>query len=314
MVGDDPFTGYSDGWESRWWAARSRSGAAAKVAKGRGRARGETSGGERWVLRCARGLRAYARWGGGVRGVLARRGARGWVPALTPADPGRGRGRRGAGARPGTADVGERLRAAAVGARSGAAQRGVAGVLRRGARVVARGRGSGASAGSESGVSGALESVRAALREPGRRRGSFGARTQRRQPRTMGAWSTRAGSCPVGRPRPPSSGPGKLELIGRWDGLRRVGNVLATSELRLRSAVLRYTAATAYELTGSAGAEDQRRALRLQRFPRRGGGPPGHRRAVLTSSGSSREQQTRRSCVHGANASRFDPAEQRQPR
>ncbi|CAN5910066.1 hypothetical protein BH11MYX3_BH11MYX3_31130 [soil metagenome] len=34
-------------------------------------------------------------------------------------------------------------------------------------------------------------------------------------------------------------------------GLRRVGNVLATSELRSRSAVLRYTAAAAYELSGA---------------------------------------------------------------
>lgn len=44
---------------------------------------------------------------------------------------------------------------------------------------------------------------------------------------------------------------GKLELIGRWDGLRRVGNVLATSELRSESAVLRYTAAAAYKLSGA---------------------------------------------------------------
>ncbi|MEO7095252.1 MAG: hypothetical protein ABI175_18470, partial [Polyangiales bacterium] len=44
---------------------------------------------------------------------------------------------------------------------------------------------------------------------------------------------------------------GKLELIGRWDGLRRLGNVLATSELRSESAVLRYTAAAAYKLTGA---------------------------------------------------------------
>ena len=44
---------------------------------------------------------------------------------------------------------------------------------------------------------------------------------------------------------------GKLELIGRWDGLRRVGNVLATSEMRSRSAVLRYTAAATYKLTGA---------------------------------------------------------------
>lgn len=44
---------------------------------------------------------------------------------------------------------------------------------------------------------------------------------------------------------------GKLELIGRWDGLRRLGNVLATSEMRSESAVLRYTAALAYKLTGA---------------------------------------------------------------
>jgi hypothetical protein len=34
----------------------------------------------------------------------------------------------------------------------------------------------------------------------------------------------------------------RLELVGRFDGLRRIGNVLANSPLRDRSAVLRYTA------------------------------------------------------------------------
>jgi hypothetical protein len=34
----------------------------------------------------------------------------------------------------------------------------------------------------------------------------------------------------------------RLELVGRFDGLRRVGNVLVNSPLRYRSAVLRYTA------------------------------------------------------------------------
>jgi hypothetical protein len=34
----------------------------------------------------------------------------------------------------------------------------------------------------------------------------------------------------------------RLELVGRFDGLRRTGNVLANSPLRYRSAVLRYTA------------------------------------------------------------------------
>ncbi|MEZ4403839.1 MAG: hypothetical protein R3B06_27700 [Kofleriaceae bacterium] len=38
---------------------------------------------------------------------------------------------------------------------------------------------------------------------------------------------------------------GPVELIGRWDGLRRRGNVAAASPLRSDSAVLRYTAAVA---------------------------------------------------------------------
>ncbi len=41
---------------------------------------------------------------------------------------------------------------------------------------------------------------------------------------------------------------GPVDLIGRWDGLRRFGNVLATSELSSNSSVLRYTAAMAYRL------------------------------------------------------------------
>ena len=43
---------------------------------------------------------------------------------------------------------------------------------------------------------------------------------------------------------------GDLELIGRFDGLRRSGNVLATSPLRFESTVLRYTAALAYRVMG----------------------------------------------------------------
>jgi len=42
---------------------------------------------------------------------------------------------------------------------------------------------------------------------------------------------------------------GRFELIGRWDGLRRAGNVVANSPLRSRSAVLRYTAGLAYRLS-----------------------------------------------------------------
>ncbi len=41
---------------------------------------------------------------------------------------------------------------------------------------------------------------------------------------------------------------GRFDLIARFDGLRRDGNVLATSPLRSRSAVLRYTAGAAYRL------------------------------------------------------------------
>ncbi len=40
----------------------------------------------------------------------------------------------------------------------------------------------------------------------------------------------------------------KVELIGRFDGMRRVGNVVVTSPLRSKSAILRYTAAMAYRL------------------------------------------------------------------
>ncbi|MEO8550878.1 MAG: hypothetical protein ABI678_12920, partial [Kofleriaceae bacterium] len=38
---------------------------------------------------------------------------------------------------------------------------------------------------------------------------------------------------------------GRVDLIARWDGLRRWGNVLATSPLRSRSILLRYTAGVA---------------------------------------------------------------------
>ena len=43
---------------------------------------------------------------------------------------------------------------------------------------------------------------------------------------------------------------GDLEALLRFDGLRRIGNVLAESDLRSRSAILRYTAALAYRLPG----------------------------------------------------------------
>jgi hypothetical protein len=42
---------------------------------------------------------------------------------------------------------------------------------------------------------------------------------------------------------------GSFELIGRWDGMRRIGNVVANSPLRSRSAMLRYTAAMAYRMS-----------------------------------------------------------------
>ncbi len=41
---------------------------------------------------------------------------------------------------------------------------------------------------------------------------------------------------------------GPIDLIGRWDGMRRMGNVVATSPLRSRSTVLRYTAGFAAKL------------------------------------------------------------------
>ncbi len=43
----------------------------------------------------------------------------------------------------------------------------------------------------------------------------------------------------------------RFELVGRLDGLRRFGNVLATSELTSRSTVLRYTAAVAIRVAGA---------------------------------------------------------------
>ncbi|MBK9033570.1 MAG: hypothetical protein IPL61_20290 [Myxococcales bacterium] len=43
---------------------------------------------------------------------------------------------------------------------------------------------------------------------------------------------------------------GRVELIGRWDGLRRKGNVAATSALRSESAVLRYTLGAAVRVRG----------------------------------------------------------------
>lgn len=43
----------------------------------------------------------------------------------------------------------------------------------------------------------------------------------------------------------------RVDLIARWDGLRRQGNVLATSMLRSDSAVLRYTAGTSVRIHGA---------------------------------------------------------------
>jgi len=40
----------------------------------------------------------------------------------------------------------------------------------------------------------------------------------------------------------------RITLIGRWDGMRRFGNVLANSPLRSKSVLLRYTAAMAVEV------------------------------------------------------------------
>ena len=41
---------------------------------------------------------------------------------------------------------------------------------------------------------------------------------------------------------------GDVDLVGRWDGLRRLGNTVATSELRSDSVMLRYTAALSYRI------------------------------------------------------------------
>ncbi len=44
---------------------------------------------------------------------------------------------------------------------------------------------------------------------------------------------------------------GRFDLVARWDGLRRRGNVAVTSALRSESILLRYTAATSYRILGS---------------------------------------------------------------
>ena len=44
---------------------------------------------------------------------------------------------------------------------------------------------------------------------------------------------------------------GRFDLVVRWDGLRRRGNVLVSSPLRSESAVLRYTVALTYRLASS---------------------------------------------------------------
>jgi hypothetical protein len=43
----------------------------------------------------------------------------------------------------------------------------------------------------------------------------------------------------------------RIDLIARWDGLRRQGNVLRTSELRSDSALLRYTVGTSIKVRGA---------------------------------------------------------------
>jgi hypothetical protein len=43
----------------------------------------------------------------------------------------------------------------------------------------------------------------------------------------------------------------RIDLIARWDGLRRQGNVLRTSELRSDSALLRYTVGASIKVRGA---------------------------------------------------------------
>ncbi len=52
---------------------------------------------------------------------------------------------------------------------------------------------------------------------------------------------------------------GDLELVGRFDGLRRKGNVVATSPLRSESALLRYTARGRLPPARRPPPQDQRR-------------------------------------------------------
>jgi hypothetical protein len=44
---------------------------------------------------------------------------------------------------------------------------------------------------------------------------------------------------------------GPLDVVGRWDGMRRLGNVPVSSPLRSESIVLRYTLAFAYKVYGA---------------------------------------------------------------
>ncbi|MBA3394567.1 MAG: hypothetical protein H0T89_18115 [Deltaproteobacteria bacterium] len=60
----------------------------------------------------------------------------------------------------------------------------------------------------------------------------------------------------------------RVELVGRFDGLRRFGNVLATSELTSRSTVLRYTAAAAIRVAGAVRIKTSVEAYDFSDFDR----------------------------------------------
>ncbi len=59
---------------------------------------------------------------------------------------------------------------------------------------------------------------------------------------------------------------GRVDLIARWDGLRRAGNVLATSALSDRSSVLRYTAAVAIRIAGGVRLKTSIEAYQFSDF------------------------------------------------
>lgn len=59
----------------------------------------------------------------------------------------------------------------------------------------------------------------------------------------------------------------RVSVIGRWDGLRRDGNVLATSALSSASSLYRYTAAAAVKLHSGIRLKSSVEYYRFSDFP-----------------------------------------------